>query len=217
MTVVDDISPSVELAPITEDTLHPLVMLAAGGVLSATSLELEGDMDYETFEAIGTMLGGFDRACRWWVGDWLLYGEGAFPADRYAQAAALTGLSEQTLLNRVTMSRAIPPSRRNPRVSYSAHRHVSALPPAQQKSWLSYAEENRSTERELHAAIKLAKGSKQDDGTTRAGSSDDTHEDAELRGAVQAMIANANVMSSRVIVRVDDYRAVVAALGEEEE
>jgi hypothetical protein len=212
--IPDEINPTIELVPFGEETLHPLVMLAAGGVLTATSLQLEGDMDYETFESIGTMLGGFDRACRWWVGDWLLYGEGAFPADRYAQAAAMTGLSEQTLLNRVTMSRAIPPGRRNPRVSYSAHRHVSALPARQQERWLHYAEENRSTERELHAAIKLADGA----ATTRAGSGEDQHEPPEdgLRAAVQAMVANANVMSSRVIVRVDDYRAVLAALGEEE-
>ena len=214
MSVVDDISPTAEIVPFTEETLHPLIELAGGGVLTATSLALEGEMDYETFEAIGVMLGGFDRACRWWVGDWLLYGEGQYASDRYAQAAAMTGLSEQTLLNRVTMSRAIPPNRRNPRVSYSAHRHVAPLPAAQQRRWLSYAEENRSTERELHAAIKLGG----DGAGHRAGSGDTRHEPdpAALRSAVQALVTNAEVRENRVIVRVEDYRAVVEALGEEE-
>jgi hypothetical protein len=190
-------------------TLKPLVALGDAGVLTMTALTLDEAITYEQFEALGTALGAFDRACKWWIGDLLLYGEDVFP-DRYPQAAALTGLSEQTLLNRVTTCRAVPPARRNPRVSYSCHAEVAPLKAREQTKWLTYAERNQSTVAQLRAAMKETREEQPALPTT-------VEPDPEvLATAVRALVASAEVAGENVICRLDDYKRVLSALGEEE-
>lgn len=213
--VLDEVNPeAVELVPFTEETLAPLTALGAVGLLSATSLDLPADLSYENYESFGTALGAFDRACRWWVGDWLLLGEERF-SDRYAQAAHLTGLSEQTLLNRVTVSRSIPPTRRNHLVSYTCHVAVAPLTAREQKKWLTYAEKHGSTVAELRAAMKATRIDTPPVDTHSESSGDDGVLAEVLIEAARSLIANAEEAGQNIIVRREDFVRVKAALGEE--
>jgi hypothetical protein len=213
MSILDDINQeTVELVPFTRETLAPLSSLGDAGVLTATSLNLAEEMDYDTYESLGTALGAFDRACRWWIGDWLIYGEGIFP-DRYPQAARQTGLSEQTLLNRVTVSRAVPPARRRHLVSYSCHVVVAPLGAREQNRWLKYAETHGCTVAELKAAMKATRIDAQPVDTHDVGSEPNTD---LLVDAARALVRNAELAGENVIVRMEDYTRVKAALGEEE-
>ena len=202
--VLDQINPqSADLVPLS---VEPLVSL--GEMLSATALDLPETISYEEYESLGTALGMFDRACRWWIGDWLIRGEDLFP-DRYAQAAALTGLSEMTLMQRVSTARAIPPRRRRHLVSYSVHVELRKLPPREQTKWLTYAEKHTSTVSEIRVALKPAAN-----GGSLPTSAVETDTDL-LIDAVRDLVRNAEVAGENVIVRADDFARVQAALGEE--
>ncbi len=216
-SVLDEVNPeAVELVPFDKSTLSPLSALGEAGLLTATSLDLPTEIDYDLYESFGTALGAFDRACRWWVGDWLLLGENRF-ADRYAQAALHTGLSEQTLLNRVTVARAIAPSRRNHLVSYSCHVVVAPLTAREQKKWLTYAEKHGSTVAELKAAMKATRiDSAPLDTTTDVGSGGEDGVLTEvLIEAARSLLHNAEEAGENVICRREDVARLRAALGEE--
>lgn len=219
MTVVDELNPEgVALVKFDQETIDTLSTLHAGDVATAVALKLPVEMEYDAYEVLGTALGAFDRACKWWVGDWLIHGEELFP-DRYEQAAKLTGLSEHTLLNRVTISRAIPSERRRPLVSYSCHALVSKFNADKQTEWLDYAERNQSTVSELSAAIKEAAKSQQ------AGDSGVETPDVGSGGVMidrlievcRMIVGSAEVAGENVIVKRDFFAQLVAALGEEED
>lgn len=219
MTVVDEINPEevgAEIVPFTRETLEPINHLAIAEWLTAISLDIPADaeIEYETFESLGTALGAFDRACRWWVGDWLLYGERSYEADRYAEAARHTGLSEETLRHRIWVSQSIIPRRRRPLVGYSCHAAVAGLTPREQTRWLKYAEENQSTVAELRSAIKAAKATGTQESTDPP---PDPHEvnPTLLLEAATSLVNNASEAGENVIVRIEDFVRVKAALGME--
>jgi hypothetical protein len=87
--VLDEINPqAVELVPFTRETLAPLETLAQAEIVTLTSLDLSAEISYAAFESIGAMLGVFDRATKWWIGDWLMYGEDRFTATRRRRSPA---------------------------------------------------------------------------------------------------------------------------------
>lgn len=130
-----------------------LAELARDGTLTSTALHLDPETRYETWEALGTMLGLLHRSACWLIGDWLAFGETAY-GERYAQGAAATGLAEQTLMNYASVARRIPPERRLASVSFSAHALVAPLEPREQAKWLKRAEKEDWSRRELDAALK---------------------------------------------------------------
>lgn len=214
--VLDEINPqAVELVPFTKDTLAPLETLAQAEIVTLTSLDLSADISYEAYESIGVMLGIFDRATKWWIGDWLVKGEDEFP-DRYAQAATLTGLSEQTLMQRVTTARAITPRRRRHLVNYSVHVEVRKLPPRQQSKWLAYAEKHGSTVGEIRAQLK---GTRTDEEVLQLPTSAVDIEDVPhiewVVDCARVLLAHAEDAGMNVICRREDVVRLRAALGEE--
>ena len=209
--VLDEVNQQgVDLVPFGREQLAPLESLAQAEIITLTSFALAEEISYEAFESIGAMLGVFDRATKWWIGDWLMYGEDRFP-DRYPQAALLTGLSEQTLMQRVTTARAIPANRRRHLVNYSVHVEVRKLPPRQQTKWLRYAEEHASTVADIRAQLKATRT---DERPTELPMSAVATE--LLVDAVRDLVRNAEKAGENVIVRAEDFARVQAALGEEE-
>lgn len=85
-----------------------------------THLTIQGEISYEEWEGLGSALGSMNRCSRWWIGDWINYGEHAY-GEKYSQALEVTGLAVQTLLNYAWVSGAIPPSQRRPDVSWQHH------------------------------------------------------------------------------------------------
>lgn len=212
--VLDEVNPQgVELVPFTKETLAPLESLAQAEIITLTSLDLNQAIDYEAYASLGAMLGVFDRATKWWIGDWLMYGEDRFP-DRYPQAALLTGLSEHTLMQRVTTARAIPSRRRRHLVNYSVHVEVRKLPPREQTKWLRYAEDHSSTVSEIRAALK---GTRTEEKPTPLPTSPYVADVTSLSEAVRSLLANAEEAGENVICRREDVARLRAALGEWED
>jgi hypothetical protein len=139
---------------LSGDAFAAIATMADGGVITPTSLDLtDPEMPYEDYERLGMYLGRMNRSCQWWIGDWLVFGEGAY-GEKYAQAAFHTGLSESTLLNRASICRNIPREVRLPNVPFSTHAEVAGLPPREQRRWLKKAEQGNWTREELRAAMK---------------------------------------------------------------
>lgn len=79
------------------------------------------------------------RRGQWWVGDWLNYGERAY-GEKYAQAMDVTGLEYDTLSSYRWVAAEIEPCLRKQKLSWSHHKEVAALEPAEQAEWLDRAE-----------------------------------------------------------------------------
>ena len=90
------------------------------------------------------MLGRFHEAVRFALGDALntgpeLYGERAYQAFEQMQ------LSEDARMEYGRVARQVPYSRRRKGLSWSHHRAVAALEPAEQKEWLKRAARTRTS------------------------------------------------------------------------
>lgn len=137
--------------------------LTTAGVLTPTALTLDRDLDYDTTEAVARALGEIDRYYRqgserasWWVGDFLIYAEKAH-GDLFAQIAEATKLAPQTLLNRMSICRAIPPSQRREGVNFSVHAEVAYLATSERAELLRAAADEGLTRDEIRARKKGAK------------------------------------------------------------
>lgn len=143
---------------LTDDgTLALVQALEKAGALSPTRLMLTDDtMPYEQFEALGVFLGRVQDGSRWWIGDWLIFGEHVYQ-EKYAQAASLLGLTPGTLQNYAYVAGAVPYDRRRIGLPFSTHREVASLPANEQDEWLAKAEEEGMTRAQLAAAIRPPK------------------------------------------------------------
>jgi hypothetical protein len=130
-----------------------LADLAREGALTSTALTLDPETRYETWEAIGGLIGGLNRSVAWLAGDWAEHGERAY-GEKYAQAVDETGLAPQTLMNYASVCRRVPPERRRASLPFSSHAVVAKLPAREQERWLKRAEKEGWTRRELEAQVK---------------------------------------------------------------
>jgi hypothetical protein len=145
--------------PLAEHSagIQLLLDLEAAGAVTETSLALDrADLPYEQYEALGTMLGLVKRRTSWYLGDWLNYGEGAY-GERFAQAAAATGLSEPTLLHYQFVCRNVAAPRRRPLVAFGCHALVARLEPREQNTWLKKCERHQWCEKDLREHMKAAR------------------------------------------------------------
>ena len=153
---IEQFNPNINHAQLAMDgeAFGIIATLAEAGAITPVSLDMtDPEMPFEQYEMLGAYLGRMNRSCSWWVGDWLVFGEGAY-GERFAQAVSATGLAEQTLLNRAYVSRNVAKSMRRPSLPFSVHREVAAMPPRQQKRWLDKAEKQNWTAAELKAQMR---------------------------------------------------------------
>ena len=149
---------SQELVERDPNPAEVIPALIEQGVLGATWADfsrLVGPEDFEQFEAIGRMLGKLHSATKFWIADWLTFGEGAM-GDRYAQAAEALGLSERTMQDYHWVSQHVPRSRRRADLTFSHHRAVArrSIDPAQQEQLLELASRRDLSVRELDEEVK---------------------------------------------------------------
>lgn len=116
-----------------------------------------GEVDYKAWETAGAemsrVIGVFHNHIKWWLGDWIIFGENRFP-QKYSQALDETMYSIGTLRNCVYVCRNIPIDNRNPGLSFEHHYEVAKLPIGDQAEWLAQADANNWTCRQLRQAIK---------------------------------------------------------------
>lgn len=127
-------------------------------VLTETALEVNGRPSFDEYQAAGEFINRAHRASGFWMGDWLRYGEKREDwRERLSQAHGHTGLSEKTLKNVRAVAGSVDKARRRDGVEFGVHAEVAALEPDEQSEWLTKAEENGWTVRELRLEIRAAK------------------------------------------------------------
>lgn len=110
-----------------------------GWTLSSVGLQLQDpDLAYEDFEQICYVLGTLHEAVRFAIGDAIVQGEVLY-GDQAFQAFERFQLSEEAMKEYVRVAQRVPRSRRRKGLSWSHHRAVAPLPPAEQKEWLKRA------------------------------------------------------------------------------
>jgi hypothetical protein len=122
--------------------------------LSAIGLRLtDPDLPYVDFERLCLMLGGIHGAVRFAIGDAIRLGEELYGEEAH-QALELLGLSEAGRMEYVRVALQVPRSRRRSDLSWSHHRAVAALPPAEQKTWLRRAVEEQLSHHQLRDELR---------------------------------------------------------------
>lgn len=216
VALIEELNPEHAPQPLAETAgaVQLLLDLEASGAVTPTSLTLPEDLDYDRYVALGTFLGALKSRSNFYLGDWLIFGEGTF-AERWSQACEATGLAEQTLLRVMTVCRNVVASRRRERLSFSVHAAVSGLGAREQKAWLTKAERNGWGYAELRSHMKAARTEVQpplyDEETPPHGEPDT----ALLLEAARSLVRNAEEAGENVIIRREDYARIKAALGEE--
>lgn len=221
---------STALVPVEDVGLVQLVLdLEKGGALTKVSLDLtDTKMPIDRWLALGRFLGDIDGSTRWWIGDWLIFGEGIYGEEsaqgvddihgRYDEAQRITGLDHGTLMNIRSICARIPRERRRPEVKFWIHAEVAALEPNEQKAWLTKAIKNGWNRAQLREAIREAKGGDPADpnpgnggGASRLSQSEQLHAAAHLVW-VQAQKAT----DGSFVVPPEPMAQLAAALGEGE-
>lgn len=227
LAIVDDLRPvepdeTVQLVldetAFGASTLRSLIR--AGAEVTPVGLDLtrvEKDLSFRQYEQLGFYLGLMNRSCMWWIGDWLIYGEGRY-ADRFEQALAITGLAESTLLNRMSVCRQIAIPERRVGLSFSLHAELTALSPRDRRYWLDRADRNNWTRQQLRAAMEeKAKRDVDDTGTqTRVPGTGEVDEKRVVEAA-QRIVAEKRDYGTDWLVSREAMAVLEGALGVEEE
>ena len=211
-TEVERFNAEVDHHQLSLDAFDAFTTLATAGLITPTSLDLtDPEMAFESYEMLGAYLGRMNRSCSWWIGDWLVFGEGVY-GEKFAQAVHATGLAEQTLLNRSSVCRNVARSMRRAALPFSVHAEVASLPAKEQKKWLDRAEKYNWTRAELRAAMKA----------TRVDTPPPEGDDGEVETVTLIEVARAILRDAKesaeagfVLVPDEDITRLRAALGEE--
>lgn len=127
-----------------------------GCQFTRTGLIIDRGMSFPHYQRLGEILNTIEGSIQFWIGDWVRYGEHEY-GEKYAQAIDATGYKEKTLRNLVFVAENVPLSRRRDKLSFGHHAEVAALSPSQQSHWLTKAETDNLTVRELRQGIELTK------------------------------------------------------------
>ena len=119
-------------------------------------LILPDNLEYEAWEEIGKYLVNFEKCVKWWIGDWLAYGEMNY-GETYKQAEKVTGLQYQTLARAKQVSSKVEFKRRRLNLSHAHHHEVAPLSPGNQTRWLDKAEREGLSKSQLRQAIREEK------------------------------------------------------------
>ena len=124
---------------------------------SRVGLVIADDVPYALWEAYGAGIQGISGAMPWILGDWLNYGERIY-GETYAQAVESTGMKVQLLMNYKSVARRVPISCRKENLTWTHHEIVSRLDPSEQERWLSQAEAEEWSSKELREALRSEGG-----------------------------------------------------------
>ena len=130
-------------------------------------MRLDPLMRFDRWKALGARIAFYSDASRWWLGDWLTFGQVKY-GQRYKEGIELTGLEYQTLRNYAVVARRFELSRRRDNVSFQHHAEVCALPDDDQEFWLDLAGENRWSRAELRRRLRQASAPRADAGGSTA-------------------------------------------------
>ncbi|MFE5908486.1 LmbU family transcriptional regulator [Streptomyces wedmorensis] len=116
----------------------PRPSAGAAALTRRTGLSLPMDFPLAEWKRLGKHLYLIADSSSWWLGDWLIFGQDAYPG-RYRQAMEETRLDYKTLRNYAWIARRFPTTERHPKVSFQHHAEVASLEPAKRAMWLERA------------------------------------------------------------------------------
>lgn len=122
--------------------------------VTQTGLVLSESLTFEKWEEIGEFLQTVERSIQWWIGDWLNYGEQKW-GEMYSQAIQdELGEKYQTLANYKWVAKQVQFSMRMENLSWNHHQAVAKLPPDEQVEWLTKAEAEGLSYRDMARTIQ---------------------------------------------------------------
>jgi hypothetical protein len=197
------------------ELMELVVQMERAGAMTFTTLDLPANLEWDEYQAVGHWLHRIDESTPWWVGDWLLYGDGRYGEDVY-QAASSTGFNQDTMRQWLWVAQQVPPKRRRADVTWSHHRQVAKLPAKEQTHWLVRAAREKWTVSELRRQMNPSdiEGNGGADPITRVNELIDLSEVAEVARAVIRDMRDAPD-PGYMLVPVETMRRLVAALREE--
>ena len=148
---------------MTEEVAQRTALEAAGAIVTATSLALPEEIEWEDYQALGAFIGEMNRACAWWAGDLIVYGENVY-GEIHSQIDEVLGLAPQTIANRASVARHIPPNRRRASLPFGVHAEVAYMEPHERDRWLDRAELGKWTRAMLRYEIRLSRGEESEPG-----------------------------------------------------
>jgi hypothetical protein len=99
-----------------------LARLESSGWISSTALVIDREIPFERYVALGGLLGKVGSAVKFWIGDYLVFGEQVY-GERAAQASEALNLSPEGRQECVRVALRVPPQRRR---AWWHHRLVAA-------------------------------------------------------------------------------------------
>lgn len=137
-------------------------VLEVAPAYNETSLELPAGLSVEEWAGIGKALGHMYRGNRWWLADWINYGERTYKGEMFNQYVDVCGLKPGSLSNIAWVGREVHPSRRREESStgltFSHHYEVAALEPSLQDQLLDQAGEEGWTRNRLREEVQELTG-----------------------------------------------------------
>lgn len=126
------------LSPVNVETATDAIAVEGQIVLGRDGLRCEGVPPLAEFERVGLMLQQAHQMLSFWVGDWYNAGED-YHGEAFAQLLDHTAFDPATVHQYAWVCRQVPHDRRNTLLSFSHHREVADLGPAEQVGWLATA------------------------------------------------------------------------------
>lgn len=156
MTMSNHLKEAAE-APATKRAMRVQLSLpqdlGRGPRITSVSWDPAGSVSLKQWIVHGHRLGTIGRGVTWWIGDWLQFGNAQF-GERYVRASRITGYDVQTLMNLVYVASRFEPPRRREELSWSHHAELAALDVDEQEHWLSRAQAERFSVRDLRAELR---------------------------------------------------------------
>ena len=128
--------------------------------LSRVGLQFESQLTAEQWQEVGQHLEQFSGSSQWWLGDWLLHGEGqAEWGSMYDHVLEEFEEKYQTAVAAKWLAKEFELLRRRSNLPWGHHREVASLPREQQEQLLDWAEVNgedgkRPTRKELRERVR---------------------------------------------------------------
>ena len=117
-------------------------------------INLPPDLSYEDWAELGSILIKLEKGILWNLGSWWLYGERSY-GESAAQALP-TGYALSTIQAAANVVKKFPPGQRHDGLTWSHHREVMALEPAQAEVLLKEAEADHLSTSALRGKVREA-------------------------------------------------------------
>lgn len=118
-------------------------------------LRFTGEPPIGAFAETGAILARAYRCLAWWIGDWFNMGE-SLHGEAFSQLLDATQFDPATVQQYAWVARQVPRERRRASLSFSHHREVADLAPAEQTRWLARAEADGFSSHRLRRELAKA-------------------------------------------------------------